>query len=323
MKSKNCIPEDEKIYWAAFYHLGINGEKNLRRLIKKFGNSKEAWEYFYNLDINNVETLHCNVSTEMVNKIKNFSLEKLKSDLEKFNINLVTLDSPEYPAKLKQIKNPPLVLYYKSKHVGAGFKPAPTENMLAVVGTRRSTAYGKQALNSLLPAIVKRNIAIVSGLARGIDIQAHKITLEHNGKTIAVLAGGLDQIYPPEHKKFAEDIVEAGGAIISEHPPGTQYLRQYFPARNRVISGLSDAVLVVEAKEKSGALITADFAFSQEKKVLAVPGSIFSAQSRGVNGIFKKGALPVQKPEDILEALFGRKYQTHVGAGLKPAPTAF
>ena len=316
MKSKNHTSEDEKIYWAAFYHLGINGEKNLRRLIKKFGNLEEAWEYFCNYTRRDGA---CPVSTEMVNKIKNFSLEKLKSDLNKFNINLVILDSSDYPAKLKQIKNPPLVLYCICRDVA--MQRLYEEAALAVVGTRRATAYGKQALNHILPEIVKRDIAVVSGLARGIDIHAHKITLEHNGKTIAVLAGGLDQIYPPEHKKFAEDIVEAGGAIISEHPPGTQYLRQYFPARNRIISGLSDAVLVVEAKEKSGALITAEFAFSQERKVLAVPGGIFSAQSRGVNSILKKGALPVQEPKDILEALFGRKSrkkhaETHCNASL-------
>jgi len=301
MKSKNSISDQEKIYWAAFYHLGIGGEKNIRCLVKKFGNLQRAWNYFCNRSSGR-DAKFC-VSTKLIEKIKNFSLEKLESDLERHKIGIIMLDSSEYPSRLKRIKNPPLVLYYKSMH--AKFCVSEKGPILGVVGTRRGTSYGKQVLNYVLPDIVRRNVTVVSGLARGIDAHAHKITLDNDGKAIAVLAGGLDQIYPPEHTKFAEEIISLGSVLISEHPPGTQYLKQYFPARNRIVSGLSDAILVVEAKEKSGALITADFAFKQGRKVLAVPGSIFSGQSKGVNQIFKKGALPVQEPRDILEVFFG------------------
>jgi len=305
MKSKNYIPADEKIYWAAFYYSGIGGEKKLRLLFNKFGSLKKAWDYFCNNRTKYPKTaLKLALTENLIQKIRNFSLEKLKSDLEKFNIRLITLDSAEYPKKLRATKNPPLVLYYVCQ---SALREVLTDKILAVVGTRRATAYGKKALNHLLPEIVKRNIGIVSGLAFGIDIYAHKLTLEQGKKTVAVLAGGLDSVYPSEHKIFAKEIVAAGGALLSEFPPGTPYLRQYFPARNRIISGLADAVLVVEAKRKSGALITIDFAFSQGKKVLAVPGSIFSEQSRSVNGLFKKGASPIQNPENILEALYGDK----------------
>lgn len=212
------------------------------------------------------------------------------------------LKPEDYCAELRKIKHSPKQLYF------LGDKSIFFEKFfLAVVGARRATAYGKMVLRQILPDIAKRKIVIVSGLAKGIDCLAHEIALEHDCPTIAVMAGGLDLIYPPENKKLAERIIEKRGIIVSEHPPGTQYLRQYFPARNRIISGIADAILVVEAQEKSGALITAKFAFSQGKKVLAVPGSIFSTQSRGVNGLFLKKALPVQKSEDILEVLLGRK----------------
>lgn len=213
-----------------------------------------------------------------------------------------TIKPDFYPKNLQEIKYSPKELYY------LGNKELFQEkNFLAVVGSRKASVYGKKVLRFILPEVAKTKIVIVSGLALGIDSLAHRIALENKCPTIAVMAGGLDQIYPPEHRKIAEEIIEAGGMLISEHPPGTQYLKQYFPARNRIISGLSDAVLIVEAKEKSGALITASFAFSQERKVLATPGDVFSKQSQGVNGLFSKGAKPIQNSNDIFKALFGRK----------------
>lgn len=217
-----------------------------------------------------------------------------------FNASL--LEPKDYCHNLRSIKHLPKKLYFLGNKLI--FKE---KYFLAVVGTRRATHYGRRALRHILPEIVQKKIVIVSGLAKGIDILAHETALEYNCPTIAVLAGGLDQVYPPEHKKIAKEMVDKGNIIISENPPGTQYLRQYFPARNRIISGISDATLVIEAGIKSGALITANFAFSQGRKVLALPGSIFSEQSQGVNGLFKRGALPAQSPEDILEALFGRR----------------
>lgn len=222
--------------------------------------------------------------------------------MKDYRIKNISLGSADYSFKLKQIKHPPAKIYYMGN-----LEILRCQFALAVVGTRMITNYAKQVLKLLIPEIARRNIVIVSGLARGVDITAHKSALENGGKMIAVLAGGLDEIYPPEHALFAEEIIKSGGLLLSEHSPGTDYLRQYFPARNRIISGLSDATLVVEAKNKSGALITASFAFSQRRTVMAVPGSIFSPQSQGVNGLFKKGAMPVQCPEDILKYFFPKK----------------
>ncbi|MBM3256652.1 MAG: DNA-protecting protein DprA [Candidatus Moranbacteria bacterium] len=222
--------------------------------------------------------------------------------MEENRIKKISLESPDFPKRLKKIKHSPKELYYRGK-----LEVLNSEHILAVVGSRKITNYGKQVLRSLISEIAKRNVTIVSGLAFGVDILAHKLTLENGGKAVAVLAGGLDSIYPSEHTLYAEKIIETGGLLISENCPGTKYLKQYFPARNRIISGLSDAVLLVEAKNKSGALITAKFAFSQNRKVLAVPGSIFSEQSQGINNLFNKGAIPVQIAEDVLSVVFGWK----------------
>lgn len=222
--------------------------------------------------------------------------------MESNPIKIISYESQNFPLRLKKIKYPPKEIYYKGN-------PDILKNkyILAVVGTRNMTHYGKQVLKSLIPEIAKQGIVIVSGLARGVDIMAHKLTLESGGKAVAVLAGGIDKIYPSEHTLFSEEIIKTGGLLLSENCPGTSYLKQFFPARNRIISGLSDAVLLVEAKRKSGALITAKFAFSQNRKVLAVPGSILSGQSQGINDLFNKGALPVQTIEDIFKILYGWK----------------
>ena len=217
------------------------------------------------------------------------------------NCKEIKLGEKGYPTKLSKIKHAPKILYYKGN-----LEILENGPVLAVVGTRHPTSYGRQALNYLLPQVVKNGVTIVSGLARGIDILSHKITLELEGKAVAVLAGGLDKIYPGEHKNFAQKMVQEGGAIVSEHKLGTQYLKQHFPSRNRIISGVSDAVLLVEAKEKSGALITARFAFEQERKVLSVPGSIFSAESEGTNRILGEKAIPILHGSDLLEQLFCR-----------------
>jgi len=226
---------------------------------------------------------------------------QMKNSGEKI-IKTIVLESPKYPNRLKQIRHAPKKIYYIGKREVLG-----NEFFLAVVGTRRATPYGKRASRFILPEIARRKIVIVSGLAKGIDVLAHQIALENDCPTVAVLAGGIDEIYPPEHKNIAQEIVRSGGLILSEHPPGTEYLKQHFPARNRIISGLSQAVLVVEAGEKSGALITACFAAKQERKVFAVPGSVFSPECKGVNRLFARGALPVRNSDDILDFYFPQR----------------
>jgi len=219
--------------------------------------------------------------------------------MENIEIKKITLKSENYPSKLKEIRSAPKELFYLGN-----LEILKNKSALAIVGTRKATSYGKKVLRAIIPDICLRNIVIVSGLAYGIDVLAHELALENKGKAVVVLAGGLDQIYPPEHKLFAQKIIKSGGLLISEHAPGVEYLRQHFPARNRIISGLSDATLVVEAKKKSGALITANFAFSQKRQLFAAPGDVFSPQSQGVNGLFEKGALPVQDSGDIFKFFF-------------------
>ena len=179
---------------------------------------------------------------------------------------------------------------------------------LAVVGTRRCTDYGKKAVIDFTKTLTSAGFIIVSGLAKGIDTLAHKTCIEHKGKTIAVLGSGLDKIYPKENKKLAQEIIQNKGLIISEYPPSTSPNRFHFPERNRIIAGFSLGVLVIEAREKSGALITADWATSQQKPIFAIPGSVYNKTSSGCHFLIKKGAHLVDKPEDILK-FFGIKTQ--------------
>lgn len=206
-----------------------------------------------------------------------------------------TLLDPDYPTLLKQLPDPPLVLFF------TGLLPAEDEFTLAVVGTRSPTAYGKSATRAFAKALAKAGCAIVSGFARGIDYEAHAGALEVGGRTVAVLGSGLDVLYPPEHKTLFRKITESG-CVMTEFPPGTQPDRFNFPARNRVISGLSRGVFVVEAPEKSGALITAHIALDQNREVFALPGPIHSKASRGANLLIQQGgAKLVMCPADILQ----------------------
>ncbi len=214
------------------------------------------------------------------------------------NIQKITKDDKNYPKLLKEIKNPPEVIYYKGKFLSH-------ESCFAIVGTRRCSSYGKRIALEFSQNLSLAGFTIVSGLAPGIDTFAHKAVIEQRKRTIAVLGTGLDEksIYPKENIGLARKIIELGGCLISEYPPGTKGSRFTFPKRNRIISGLCTGVLIVEAKRKSGALITANYAFSQERKVFAVPGSIFNKNSEGCHLLIKQGAKIASGPEDILKEL--------------------
>lgn len=213
-------------------------------------------------------------------------------------IQKITIEDENYPKLLKEIKNAPKVLYFKGKL-------QPEELCFAVVGTRRCSSYGKQVTLEIADSLAGAGLTIVSGLAPGIDTFSHTAAVEQGKRTIAVLGTGLDEesIYPKENIKLARQIVELGGLLLSEYPPGTRGTRFTFPDRNRIISGLSLGTLVVEAKEKSGALITANYAFSQKRKVFAVPGSIYALNSCGPHILIKKGAKLVDNANDILREL--------------------
>jgi len=210
---------------------------------------------------------------------------------------------------LAQIPYPPFVLY------GTGrFSALESQLSFGVVGTRKPTSYGIQATELITETLSRAGACVISGLALGIDAIAHRTTVEAGGATIAVLGSGIDDasIYPQSNRGLARRITESGGMVISEYPPGTPALREHFPARNRIISGMSKGILVVEAQEKSGALITARFALEQNRDVFAVPGSIFSLSSKGTNTLIQEGAKPVSCGEDILKE-YGIEYTTNTG----------
>mgnify|MGYP002630482978 CR=1 FL=1 len=215
---------------------------------------------------------------------------------EKEDIRILTLESAEYPELLKSIYDPPPVLYIKGKPLNSFTYP------LAVVGTRNPSEYGKVIAQRLCVKLAVAGFNLVSGLARGIDTLVHKAALESGADTIAVFGCGLGHTYPPENRKLRNEIIQQG-AIISEFPVLMRPDRNNFPARNRVLSGLSLGTVVVEAAEKSGALITADFALEQGREVFAVPGNITSPKSRGTNDLIKAGAKLVDSPEAVIEEL--------------------
>ncbi len=217
--------------------------------------------------------------------------------LERQHIQVITYIDEGYPRRLKEIYDYPPILYIK------GSLLPEDEWCLAVVGTRRATIYGKQVTEEMVTDLVKSKITIVSGLAKGIDTVAHRTAIQGGGRTLAVFACGLDVIYPAENNNLAKDIMEHG-ALISEYPLGAKPHAENFPRRNRILSGLSIGVLVTEADEDSGAMITAHDALEQDREVFAVPGSILSSSSRGTNHLIQAGeAKLVNKYTDILEEL--------------------
>lgn len=213
-------------------------------------------------------------------------------------IDIVALGDDDYPLLLAESRDAPLILFYK----GRIDLLCTTEHFLAVVGSRRMTAYGRRFVEEVIPPVLPYGVGIISGLARGIDTLSHLAALQNQGFTIACLAHGLDSCYPPEHRDIMREIAEEG-ILLSEHAPGVKALKNFFPARNRLISGLSHAVLLVEAGLNSGSLITAEFAAMQGRDVLAVPGSVYQPNSVGCNRLIRDGAIPVLDYRDILVAL--------------------
>jgi len=211
---------------------------------------------------------------------------------------VIKIESGAYPNSLKDIKTAPKELHIKGQFL-------QNEKCFAIVGTRRCSDYGKEVAFHFAKELSKADLIIVSGLARGIDTMAHKGSIEGGGKTIAVLGTGISEkvMYPKENISLAKEIINKGGCLISEYPPETQATRFTFPDRNRIISGLSLGVLVVEAKFGSGALITSRYAKQQNKSIFAVPGNIYSLNSKGPHELIKNGAVLVEKPADILKAL--------------------
>lgn len=281
-------------YWVGFSYIPGIGRVRFNQIETYFDNLKSAWEAPAS------ELRQARLEDSIVRAITawrpRIALDEEMEKLKRFGVQALTWHDDAYPAHLKEIYDYPPILYVRGKMTAAD------DWSLAVVGTRRATAYGRQVTEEIVTDLVHNNITIVSGLARGIDSIAHQAALDGGGRTIAVLACGPDAIYPPENLNLARRIIE-NGALISEYPLGIKPKPEHFPRRNRILSGMSLGVLVTEAGEGSGALITADLALEQNRDVLAIPGSIFSPTSRGTNNLIQEGAKLVRKCQDILEEL--------------------
>jgi DNA processing protein len=290
MKQKNDLK-----YLIALSHFPKFGPARL----KKIKNHFQTWENAFLSSAGELTKagIEEKVSSEFSAAKGNINPDEIMEKMEKENIMAATLSDEIYPPLLKEIYNPPQLIYYK------GELSKDNEFNLAVVGSRKFTSYGQMAVEKIVGELANSNLTIVSGLALGIDSLAHDAALKANGRTIAVLGSGLDQqnIYPFSNRYLSDKIIASGGALISEFSPGTPPLKHNFPQRNRLISGISLGVLVIEAGEKSGALITANFALEQNREVFAVPGNIYSPVSAGTNNLIKKGARVVINAADILE----------------------
>lgn len=291
------MKNDELKYWVWFSRLSQLSNLKKQYLIEKWKYPNIIW-FVTEKELGKMKFLNQNDISEILNVEKRKNLEKIVDYIIKNNINLITIYNEAYPDKLKNIYDKPLCLYAK------GNIKLLKSNSIAIVGARNCSNYGKNITLELAYKLAKNNICIISGLAKGIDKYAHIGALMSYGNTIAVLGNSLDYIYPLENKEIAEKIIEKGGLIISEYAIGTKPQKMNFPERNRIISGLSDGVVVVEAQEKSGALITADFALEQGKEVFAIPGNINSSYSNGTNNLISEGANIVTSYKDVLYSCY-------------------
>ncbi|MCL4366305.1 DNA-processing protein DprA [Patescibacteria group bacterium] len=289
-------------YLLALHSIDGLGPIRLRAILDYFKDPKLAWE------ANSEEIRAVGIPQSTVQRLvearKSLNPQKYVEEIKRSGINWITIFDKDYPKLLAQIYDPPTVLYYKGDLESSNLKP------IAVVGTRKITGYGRAATQQFTKGLVGAGMTIISGLARGVDSQAHLTTVLEKGKTIAVLGGGLNNIFPPENRGLAEKIASGFGAVISEFPPNYPSLPGNFPARNRIISGLSLAVLVIEAASDSGSLITAKLALEQGREVFAVPGPITSSLSKGPIDLIRQGAIAVFNPSEVLEELGISKVQS-------------
>jgi DNA processing protein len=286
------LADENLAYWLALARVDGLGVRSAHKVIAHFGSPQAA----YMASLTELES--CGLTAPVAQAIfAQAGLREAEKELEasaKAGCRVVTLSSEEYPALLGQIADPPLVLYVM------GDAALLSRHAVAMVGSRRPSAYGSSVAHRLASDLAQRGLTIVSGLARGIDSASHRGALEAGGKTVAVLGSGVDVIYPRENKPLAKKIMESG-AVISEFPLGTGPTPQNFPIRNRIISGLALGVVIVEAAEYSGSLITARLALEQNREVFGVPGNITSAQSFGPNHLIKQGAKLVDQWIDVIE----------------------
>ena len=289
------MDEVERKYWIAFSRIPRVGRVRIAGLEEHFGTLEEAWGA--SPGALKAAGLESAAVTALLSTRDTTNPDDEMELLHRHGVQAITWHDDAYPRQLREIYDRPPVLFVRGT-----LEPAD-EWSVAVVGTRRVSVYGRQVAEEMSRGLASNRVTVVSGLARGVDAAAHRASLEAGGRTLAVLACGLDMVYPPEHKRLAEQIVERG-ALISDYAIGTQPRSEFFPRRNRILSGISLGVLVVEGDIKSGALITARQALEQNREVFAVPGSIYSPNSRGTNKLIQDGeAKATLDVEDILAEL--------------------
>lgn len=272
------------------------GSQSIRCLMAAFGSAEKALTATSE-ELVQIEGLTRNARQRLVNGRSHVSLDRELELIQSHQCHIVTFEDEAYPPLLKQISDPPLVLYVKRR------MPPQDALSIAIVGSRSPTHYGKTTCQQLSRQLAARGVTIVSGFARGIDTVAHRGALEAGGRTIAVMGNGLNHVYPEENRHLADEILESGGALISEFPMTVPPMGTNFPLRNRVISGLTWGTLVVEASERSGSLITARLAAEQGREVFAVPGQIFSKLSQGTHKLINQGATLIHSVDDLIDGL--------------------
>lgn len=282
-------------YWIWLSKIEGLNPKLLNDLLEKYENPKIIWNKTkQELIQGGIKEIYAN---QITSSIYRENIDKYLKYMNDNNIEIITINDKKYPDKLKVIYDPPIVLYVK------GNKNILNDKAISIVGCRMCTKYGENIARKMAYNLSLNNINVISGLARGIDSYAHEGTLKAKGKTIAVVGCGLDRVYPEENKNLFNEIMENNGTIISEYIIGTKPLAKNFPKRNRIISGLANGLIVVEAREKSGTLITVDFALEQGKNIYSVPGNIDNPNAYGTNDLIKQGAKVVTSVQDVLQDL--------------------
>jgi DNA processing protein len=284
----------ERDFWLFFSAFPKIGPKRFKLILSYFGSAKKAFL------AKDCEWRNLGMGEKLVSSFlnfrRNFDFKRFFSNLARYAVRTVCIFEENYPTLLKQSSSPPFVLYFK------GVLPCD-EKLIAIVGTRKITLYGRETTEKFATELCSLGFTVVSGLARGVDGVAHRAALKAGGRTVAVLGSGIDRIYPAEHIGLANKIIAAGGAVISEYCLGTRALPCFFPARNRIVAGLSLGVLVTEGASKSGTKITASASINEGREVFAVPGPITSPMSDGPSDLIKLGAKLVSNISDILDEL--------------------
>jgi DNA processing protein len=285
---------DDLKYWVAFHQVSGIGPATFAKLEARFGDMESAWR----ASITDLVT--AGLPRKIAGNTDRFRDEhepdEILGEIERLGITPLHLRHEDYPSQLAETPAAPSVIYFKGEMLAAD------EPAIAIVGSRDATPYGLEMTRRISYDLAKAGVTVVSGLARGIDSAAHRAALEAGGRTMAILGSGLDRIYPLRNIPLSEKIIE-NGALFTEYPPGVSALPQHFPRRNRVISGLCNGVLVVEAAFKSGAMLTVNWALEQDRDVFAVPGSALSEKSKGTNWLIQQGAKLTTSADDILEEL--------------------